>query len=105
MNFVDKSQRPPVQTIVKLFFTTFDVHELLFDTTNDKSQFLTNNSSSSKLGSDFDLTDIEAEQLHAEVTPEDDDNDTSCDEGSECSEQEDNIEDKHSCVDTLTAYQ
>ena len=39
------------------------------------------------------------------MTPEDDDNDISCDEGSEYSEQEENSEDNHSCVDTLTAYQ
>ena len=89
----------------KTVYTTSDVHELLFDTSNDESQFLTNDSSSSKLDSDFDLTDTEAEYLHAEVTPEDDCNDTSCDEGSECSEQEENSEDNHSCVDTLTAYQ
>ena len=77
----------------------------MFDTSNDESQFLTNNSSSKDLDSGFDLTDTEAEQLHAEVTPEDDGNDTSCDVGSECSEQEENSEDNHSCIDTLTAYQ
>ena len=77
----------------------------MFDTSNDESQFLTNDSSSSKLDSDSYLTDTEAEQLHAEVTPEDDGNDTSWNEGGEYSEQEENSEDKHSCVDTLTAYQ
>ena len=82
-----------------------DVQELLFDTSNDESQFLTNDSSSSELDSDFTITDTETEQLHAELTPEDDGNDISCDEASECSVKEENSEDNHSCVDTLTAYQ
>ena len=37
------------------------ISELLFDTSYDESQFLTNDSSSSKLDSDFYLTDTEAE--------------------------------------------
>ena len=78
-----------------------DVHELLFDTSNDEIQFLTNDSSSSDSDSDFDLSDAEAKQLLAEMTPQDDGNDPSCDKGDERSELEESSEVEHSSVDTL----
>ena len=65
----------------------------MFDTSNDESHFLTDDSSSDDSDSDFDLSDPQAEfQLQAGVMSEDDCNDLSCEKIGESSEPEESSE-------------